>query len=594
MIARLRTPAFWLTLILAGALGLRLAGIGFGLPLHLHPDEPTQVLNAEHMLSGDLDPHFFRYPSLYIYQLFTIYGGAQLVSTVTGTAVSPSAFWLLGRILSVAYGTLCLWAVYMLGRALASDWVGVAAAGIAAGNPEQIVQSHYATVDVAMTFWIILGLTLAVRSLRHPGRSWVPVAVAFGLAVGTKYTALLFAAVVGAVLVVQLLSSTSGRQPGRIGRAAPWLLLVFGGMLGVAVLVLPVDAVLQIARQWSTDGTLKPEYLSLLNVVLALWRLTAVVAVLAGATALFSLRARRVAEAVLNETTLAYAGSLAATFVITSPYVLLDLPAAARDILYEYRHMSIGAAAQFSTSSPLQAALLPTNLFPQPLYYAEWWLSQSGWLLTAAALLGLALALRQRWLPNLTILACIVLLGLTLTRAASKADRYALPLVPIIAVWAGAGLVWLARRFRSAAWAAVVTTVVLAWPLTAAWDALQIDFLLPNTNVLAYQWVLDNVPRGASIIREDSTPDIEDATNDYRVTVSQSAFETKTLTDWRRAGVEYILVGRLRDTFYRPNASSYPGIVANYADLDSSAGLAAQFKPGANVAGPPIWIYRLQ
>src|SRR6187399_3320663 len=63
-------------LILAG--GLRLVGIDFGLPLQLHPDEWSQVNSARRMLGGDLNPHFFRYPSLTIYQLFVIVGGLEL------------------------------------------------------------------------------------------------------------------------------------------------------------------------------------------------------------------------------------------------------------------------------------------------------------------------------------------------------------------------------------------------------------------------------------------------------------------------------------------------------------------------------------
>jgi len=47
------------------ALLLRFPGVFSGYPLVLHPDEPTLVDAARAMvLSGDLNPHFFRYPSL--------------------------------------------------------------------------------------------------------------------------------------------------------------------------------------------------------------------------------------------------------------------------------------------------------------------------------------------------------------------------------------------------------------------------------------------------------------------------------------------------------------------------------------------------
>jgi hypothetical protein len=58
-------------------LALRLIGIDFGLPLQLHPDEWSQVEIARGMLGGDLNPHFFRYSSLTIYQLFVLDGALR-------------------------------------------------------------------------------------------------------------------------------------------------------------------------------------------------------------------------------------------------------------------------------------------------------------------------------------------------------------------------------------------------------------------------------------------------------------------------------------------------------------------------------------
>ncbi|MFN2286438.1 MAG: glycosyl transferase family 39, partial [Anaerolineae bacterium] len=56
--------------ILAVALFLRLWRLDFGmeLPYLAHTDEPTQYNPAINILkTGDLNPHFFNYPSLTIY-----------------------------------------------------------------------------------------------------------------------------------------------------------------------------------------------------------------------------------------------------------------------------------------------------------------------------------------------------------------------------------------------------------------------------------------------------------------------------------------------------------------------------------------------
>src|SRR4029079_11012938 len=53
--------------VVAGAV-MRFRGLAFGLPYVPHPDEPAVVNIAQRMLrTGDLDPHHFVYPSLYIY-----------------------------------------------------------------------------------------------------------------------------------------------------------------------------------------------------------------------------------------------------------------------------------------------------------------------------------------------------------------------------------------------------------------------------------------------------------------------------------------------------------------------------------------------
>lgn len=50
------------------ALLLRLPGLDWGLPYVYHPDEPTHVnIVLEILKTGDLNPHWFKYPSFRIY-----------------------------------------------------------------------------------------------------------------------------------------------------------------------------------------------------------------------------------------------------------------------------------------------------------------------------------------------------------------------------------------------------------------------------------------------------------------------------------------------------------------------------------------------
>ncbi len=63
-----------LVIILLVALGLRVWAIDFGLPYLYHPDEPSKIEIAQHIVkTGDLNPHYFKKPTLLIYANALLY-----------------------------------------------------------------------------------------------------------------------------------------------------------------------------------------------------------------------------------------------------------------------------------------------------------------------------------------------------------------------------------------------------------------------------------------------------------------------------------------------------------------------------------------
>ena len=60
--------------ILVGASVIRFWGITWGLPHAYHPDEGSILFHALGFGTGDLNPHWFRWPSLTMYVMFGIYG----------------------------------------------------------------------------------------------------------------------------------------------------------------------------------------------------------------------------------------------------------------------------------------------------------------------------------------------------------------------------------------------------------------------------------------------------------------------------------------------------------------------------------------
>ena len=230
-----RWVAWVLAAILLAGLGLRVWGLSFGLPnVHCRPDESTLVHRALAIGAGDPNPHFFNYPSLHFYLLAALYGGYYVVGLLGGLfanlaefeaqfLIDPSFFYLLGRGLGMLLGVASVWVLYGIGGRLGGRAVGLASALFLACSFLHVRDSHFLTVDVPATFYLLISLLLV---LRHMGegrtRDLILGAVFLGLAASTKYNMGLFA---GTVLVAAYKGATSWREWGvRLG----WVLIVMG------------------------------------------------------------------------------------------------------------------------------------------------------------------------------------------------------------------------------------------------------------------------------------------------------------------------------------------------------------------------------
>lgn len=155
-------------------------------------------------------------------------------------------------------------------------------------------------------------------------------------------------------------------------------------------------------------------------------------------------------------------------FALTSPYTFLDWQSAWRDISFELQHMRIG-------DDPAMMAIYPNGW----LFHLHGLALGTGLVMLAASAIGLAAGLtagRRELLPLLIFgLVAFALIGNTAVRYA----RYEMPLLPVLAVFAG-GLVSddLLRiaRHRIGIWAlAGVVAVVL---VGSVYGAAAIDFRL--------------------------------------------------------------------------------------------------------------------
>ncbi len=221
--------------ILVLAAALRLWGIEYGLPHPLtRPDEERITDKALRMLSDHtLGPGEFVYPSAQKYlgaaaleahfALLRFSGRCPRMEDFIEwvTVVHPRLYYRTCRLVSVLTGVGTVALVFALGRRLSGQArVGLMAALLVAVAYVHVRDSHFATVDVTMTFFTTLSVLLALEALRR-GRTalFAAAGLAAGLAAATKYNA--------AVVCVAIPVAAWGRaraHPDERRAAAAWLL----------------------------------------------------------------------------------------------------------------------------------------------------------------------------------------------------------------------------------------------------------------------------------------------------------------------------------------------------------------------------------
>jgi 4-amino-4-deoxy-L-arabinose transferase-like glycosyltransferase len=297
-----RTVVVCLLLLLVLGAGLRAWGISFGLPYLYHPDEPNKIDIAQGIFkTGDLNPHYFLKPSLFIYlnalayvpyyalgKLLGVFQGrADLVGPTmlamgVGRTPLPTSV-LMGRLLTMLFGAGSIFLVYLTGSRLNRNrWAGLAAAAMMAVSPTNVATSRFITPDAFVTFFVLL-TTWAALGIYQRGRlvDYVLAGASAGLTVSSKYN--------GGVVLILIPLAHFLRQ-GRTGlRDARWLLALL--LCPVVFLITSPFAALDFrkflgdmlfeARHYSSEGHPGMEHNALAWYVSYLWRTEGPVVLLA-------------------------------------------------------------------------------------------------------------------------------------------------------------------------------------------------------------------------------------------------------------------------------------------------------------------------
>jgi 4-amino-4-deoxy-L-arabinose transferase-like glycosyltransferase len=164
------------------------------------------------------------------------------------------------------------------------------------------------------------------------------------------------------------------------------------------------------------------------------------------------------------------------------------------------------------------------------------------------AVLGLLVALWRRSRTDVILVSFVVVYFLDLLTARAHHDRYVLPLIPPLGALAG--------RVR---YLAPVTLLLLVVPL--AWS-IRDDRRLTRTDprVTAYSWIEANVPHGAKIAADPSTPPLP-GFDKFPLKLPGPQFAADSNRDvarLRAQGVRYVVLTGAVEDRVRAAAESYP------------------------------------
>ncbi len=212
--------AIALAVVALAAFAARAWGNGFGLPFLYHEDEGEIVRRALRMPIDGPNPHWFQYPTLYVYVQAAVYLLVYVAQRAVGiassyaefastSALDPTAIYRAGRTVTAAIGAATVVVTGLAGRRLASldgrgaSLAGLAAAAFVAVDTMHVEHSHYVTADVPLTLAAACVLYAAARLASAPDggapRDYAFAGAAVGLAASIKYPGALLAVVVVAV-----------------------------------------------------------------------------------------------------------------------------------------------------------------------------------------------------------------------------------------------------------------------------------------------------------------------------------------------------------------------------------------------------------
>lgn len=281
----------------------------------------------------------------------------------------------------------------------------------------------------------------------------------------------------------------------------------------------------------------------------------------------------------------------AAVFAALNPFLFLDWEGFMRDFAYEQFHMTyghLGIDATVGTPAFYLTAVLLPGLGAAALAFAAW---------------GAVVALRGGNAGGAAVVGAALLYLLVILSWEMRADRYALPLVPLFAILAGGAWEHLSARVAGRFGGklgnepgrpvgAALLAVLLAAPAIAT-VAYHGDLRKPDTRTAARLWIEANVSPGSAVVSGPFGLSLPPGRTMVVIPfVATGAEGTAPFYDTRwYEDFELMAASDYDEARYRSEPERFARHLAFFDALDSAWTLLAEFRPGDTLRGPSLRLY---
>jgi len=277
-------------------------------------------------------------------------------------------------------------------------------------------------------------------------------------------------------------------------------------------------------------------------------------------------------------------------FVLLNPYVVMDFRQFLNDFSSEQYHMRyghFGIAGDSSTPGFYLGSVLPAAVGVAGMLFA---------------LFGLAVTPRTAW-PMRYQLALwpLLYIGVVMTWT-MHADRYLLPIVPAVVIWASIGLMWVWSKVEAVAQARGIPRAVVGvlLVLVLLWQPLLADMryyrsaLLPDTREIARTWAEKVLPPGSVAVMGPLGLTLKPPLVTFPIPYRSVEFEEfAPFYDARWYEDFEVTVGSNFDLarFQRDPQRYKEFLQMFYDSLQVRWTLLLQIEPVRGQRGPAIWLY---